>query len=57
VDAVFVRYTPKLTKIAPTNKDGVMGSPRMKKASMIALMGTKLMNRLAFIGPSVLMPS
>jgi glyoxylase-like metal-dependent hydrolase (beta-lactamase superfamily II) len=47
----FVKYTPVVTSMVPTSKDIVSGSLRIRKASKIALMGTKLMNSPALVGP------
>ena len=47
----LVRNTPVPTSMAPVNNEGVMDSPVIKKAREMALMGAKLINRPAFIGP------
>jgi hypothetical protein len=47
----FVKYTPVDTNRAPINRERVSGSPKIKNASKMALMGTKLMNSPALVGP------
>lgn len=48
---LFVRYTPEMTSAAPTARDRVIGSRRITNEHKIADMGTKLINRPAFVGP------
>ncbi len=43
--------------MVPTSSDGVIGSLRIRNAKRTALAGTKLINRLALVGPRALMPS
>ncbi len=47
----FVRYTPEMTNKAPIASDRVIGSARIKKEHKIAEIGTKFINRPAFVGP------
>ena len=53
----MVRYTPEQTNMVPMKRDRVIGSFRIRKASMIAVIGTKFIKRLALVGPIFFIPS
>ena len=57
MEVLFTSYTPVHTNAPPINRESVRGSFKMRMDSVTAKMGTKFMNRPAFVGPILFTPS